>query len=144
MPDINQIDTSLKLLEKDISIHTRLFEKIEQSLEKNQEIVNNISQLLKIHDLKFEEQEKINDEMFYEIEKAKNTNIEVMRKLDELANVIKALNHNKRKDDKDSSDEAKSLINELKKWQSVLVGMILVAGYIMSKISWEKVFEVSK
>jgi septal ring factor EnvC (AmiA/AmiB activator) len=153
MPDLNQIDTNIQLLEKDISIHTKLFEKIEQSLAKNQEVVTNIAQLLKIHDLKFDEQDKINTDIYQEMDKTKVTHTEefraLIKKVDDLAIAVAAINQSRRKTDKDGSDkeeegQGRSVLSDLKKWRNVLIGMILVISYIMNKISWEKLLEVMK
>jgi chromosome segregation ATPase len=129
--EVSDLKLKVGLIEKDVEIVDRSVDKITLSIEKIQELNNNIFRMITLHESKHDEHEKKEINLQRDI-KDLHERIDVLEahissRIDDLRSDL--LLH--KKSDKLS---VQTLIQEVEKWKWMILGGILVGGFLLGKL----------
>ena len=137
-----ELETKVKLLEKEIHDQSKIHDRIDVAIEKLTDVSNSIHRMLAVHDEKIARQEEATLEADRKLEIRRT---ELTSKIDELHSRITtntkeimtaaAKQHTEQnKEIQKIKDELAHRVGVLEKWRHVLIGCSIVAGFILHKM----------
>ena len=136
-----ELETKVKLLEKEIHDQRKIHDRIDVAIEKLTDVSNSIHRMLAVHEEKISRQEEA---IFQAEEQIEVRRTEVLKQIDELHSRITtntkdimaaaAQQHaQQNKEIQRIRDELVSRVGVLEKWRHVLIGGSIVIGFILHK-----------
>ena len=129
--EVSDLKLKVGLIEKDVEIVDRSVDKITLSIEKIQELNNNIFRMITLHESKHDEHEKKQINLQRDIkdlhERIDILEAHISSRIDDLRSDL--LLH--KKNDKLS---VQTLIQEVEKWKWMILGGILVGGFLLGEL----------
>lgn len=116
---MNDMQTSLRVIEHEIDDHKKLFDRLEQSIEKLTELSNAIGKILVLHDSRLGQQEEITKQLLSLIEDRRR---ETEARLMSLENLIER-----------RIEKISEIIIKLDRWKYFVVGGAAIIGFILAK-----------
>jgi hypothetical protein len=137
-----ELETKVKLLEKEIHDQSKIHDRIDVAIEKLTDVSNSIHRMLAVHEEKIARQEEATIEADRKLE---DRRAELAAKIDELHSRITtntkeimtaaATQHTQQnKEIQKIKDELAARVGVLEKWRHVLIGSSIVAGFILHKM----------
>ena len=138
---MTELETKVKLLEKEIHDRKGVFQRLDISIEKLTDVSNSINRMLAVHEEKIARQE----EAIFEAEGLIETRrIELTVKIDELHSRIttntKEIMNAATQQHKEHTDDIQKLRNDisarvgvLEKWRWLIIGGSIVVGFLLHK-----------
>ena len=138
---MSELETELKLLKKEVHDQSKIHDRIDVAIEKLTDVSNSINRMLAVHEEKLGRQEEA---IFEAEQKLEIRRTELTTKIDELHSRITtntkeimtaaATQHaEQNKEIQKIRDEIKDRVGVLEKWRHVLIGVCIVAGFILNK-----------
>ena len=129
--EVSDLKLKVGLIEKDVEIVDRSVDKITLSIEKIQELNNNIFRMITLHESKHDEKEKKEINLQRDIkdlhERIDTLEAHISSRIDDLRSDL--LLH--KKSDKLS---VQTIMQEVEKWKWMILGGILVGGFLLGKL----------
>jgi len=129
--EVSDLKLKVGLIEKDVEIVNRSVDKIALSIEKIQELNNNIFRMITLHESKHDEHEKKAINLQRDIkdlhERIDTLESHISSRIDDLRSDL--LLH--KKSDKLS---VQTIMQEVEKWKWMILGGILVGGFLLGKL----------
>ena len=129
--EVSDLKLKVGLIEKDVEIVDRSVDKITLSIEKIQELNNNIFRMITLHESKHDEHEKKEINLQRDIkdlhERIDTLEAHISSRIDDLRSDL--LLH--KKGDKLS---VQTIMQEVEKWKWMILGGILVGGFLLGKL----------
>ena len=136
-----ELETEVKLLKKELQDQTKIHDRLDVAIEKLTDVSNSINRMLAVHEEKLGRQEEA---IFDAEQKLEIRRTELTTKIDELHSRITtntkeimtaaATQHaEQNKEIQKIRDEIKDRVGVLEKWRHVLIGVCIVAGFILNK-----------
>lgn len=129
--EVSDLKLKVGLIEKDVEIVDRSVDKITLSIEKIQELNNNIFRMITLHESKHDEHEKKEINLQRDIkdlhERIDTLEAHISSRIDDLRSDL--LLH--KKSDKLS---VQTIMQEVEKWKWMILGGILVGGFLLGKL----------
>jgi len=136
-----ELETQVKLLKKELHDQSKIHDRIDVAIEKLTDVSNSINRMLAVHEEKLTRQEEA---IFEAEQKLEIRRTELTTKIDELHSRITtntkeimtaaATQHaEQNKEIQKIRDEIKDRVGVLEKWRHVLIGVCIVAGFILNK-----------
>ena len=138
---MTELETKVKLLEKEIHDRNGVFQRLDIAIEKLTDVSNSINRMLAVHEEKIARQE----EAIFEAEGLIETRrIELTVKIDELHSRIttntKEIMNAATQQHKEHTDDIQKLRNDisarvgvLEKWRWLIIGGSIVVGFLLHK-----------
>lgn len=136
---MNELETKVKLLEKDIEIVNNISEKLGDSIEKIQEMSMNLVKMISLHDQKHLQHEKSENELKEDIKelyaRIASVSREIHDRIDQvehhIASRIDALRsdlitHKKEEESKPVNTSVETKIADIEKWRWTIVGAVAI------------------
>ena len=135
------LETEVKLLKKELEDQRKIHDRLDVAIEKLTDVSNSINRMLAVHEEKLGRQEEA---IFEAEQKLEIRRTELTTKIDELHSRITtntkeimtaaATQHaEQNKEIQKIRDEIKDRVGVLEKWRHVLIGVCIVAGFILNK-----------
>ena len=136
-----ELETQVQLLKKELHDQSKIHDRIDVAIEKLTDVSNSINRMLAVHEEKLGRQEEA---IFEAEQKLEIRRTELTTKIDELHSRITtntkeimtaaATQHaEQNKEIQKIRDEIKDRVGVLEKWRHVLIGVCIVAGFILNK-----------
>ena len=136
-----ELETQVQLLKKELHDQSKIHDRIDVAIEKLTDVSNSINRMLAVHEEKLGRQEEA---IFDAEQKLEIRRTELTTKIDELHSRITtntkeimtaaATQHaEQNKEIQKIRDEIKDRVGVLEKWRHVLIGVCIVAGFILNK-----------
>ena len=136
-----ELETQVQLLKKELHDQSKIHDRIDVAIEKLTDVSNSIHRMLAVHEEKITRQEEA---IFEAEQKLEIRRTELTTKIDELHSRITtntkeimtaaATQHaEQNKEIQKIRDEIKDRVGVLEKWRHVLIGVCIVAGFILNK-----------
>lgn len=136
-----ELETEVELLKKELHDQKRIHDRLDVAIEKLTDVSNSIHRMLAVHEEKITRQEEA---IFEAEQKLEIRRTELTTKIDELHSRITtntkeimtaaATQHaEQNKEIQKIRDEIKDRVGVLEKWRHVLIGVCIVAGFILNK-----------
>ena len=136
-----ELETQVQLLKKELHDQSKIHDRIDVAIEKLTDVSNSINRMLAVHEEKLGRQEEA---IFEAEQKLEIRRTELTIKIDELHSRITtntkeimtaaATQHaEQNKEIQKIRDEIKDRVGVLEKWRHVLIGVCIVAGFILNK-----------
>ena len=136
-----ELETQVQLLKKELHDQSKIHDRIDVAIEKLTDVSNSIHRMLAVHEEKITRQEEA---IFEAEQKLEIRRTELTTKIDELHSRITtntkeimtaaATQHaEQNKEIQKIRDEIKDRVGGLEKWRHVLIGVCIVAGFILNK-----------
>ena len=136
-----ELDTEVRLLKKEVQDQAKIHDRLDVAIEKLTDVSNSIHRMLAVHEEKIARQEEATAAADAKLEIRR---IELTTKIDELHSRITtntkeimtaaAQQHaDQNKEIQKIKDELAARVGVLEKWQHVLIGCSIVAGFILHK-----------
>ena len=136
-----ELETQVQLLKKELHDQSKIHGRIDVAIEKLTDVSNSINRMLAVHEEKLGRQEEA---IFEAEQKLEIRRTELTTKIDELHSRITtntkeimtaaATQHaEQNKEIQKIRDEIKDRVGVLEKWRHVLIGVCIVAGFILNK-----------
>ena len=136
-----ELETQVQLLKKELHDQSKIHDRIDVAIEKLTDVSNSIHRMLAVHEEKITRQEEA---IFEAEQKLEIRRTELTTKIDELHSRITtntkeimtaaATQHaEQNKEIQKIRDEIKDRVGILEKWRHVLIGVCIVAGFILNK-----------
>ena len=136
-----ELETEVRLLKKELQDQAKIHDRLDVAIEKLTDVSNSINRMLAVHEEKLGRQEEA---IFEAEQKLEIRRTELTTKIDELHSRITtntkeimtaaATQHaEQNKEIQKIRDEIKDRVGVLEKWRHVLIGVCIVAGFILNK-----------
>jgi len=136
-----ELETQVQILKKELHDQSKIHDTIDVAIEKLTDVSNSIHRMLAVHEEKITRQEEA---IFEAEQKLEIRRTELTTKIDELHSRITtntkeimtaaATQHaEQNKEIQKIRDEIKDRVGVLEKWRHVLIGVCIVAGFILNK-----------
>ena len=136
-----ELETQVQLLKKELEDQRKIHDRLDVAIEKLTDVSNSIHRMLAVHEEKLSRQEEAIVEAEQKLEIRRT---ELTTKIDELHSRITtntkeimtaaATQHaEQNKEIQKIRDEIKDRVGVLEKWRHVLIGVCIVAGFILNK-----------
>lgn len=122
-PGFSDVRLAIGLIEHDLETHSKITDKLAEAIEKIEAMNANLVKMLAVHELK-------HDMTCRDLETVEG-------RVDELR--LQRVNSHPPQD----SQVIKTLA-QLERWKYVLMGMVLVLGYLLGHINWDVLFTIFK
>jgi len=140
--DINDLKLGIGLLTKDVEQTNTLCEKLSESIEKLQEVNVNILRMITLHELKHDQHEKSEAEMKDDIKELHSRITTVTRELHEridqvehhITSRIDDLRSDLIKHKENDKVKIRDSVAEIEKWKWMILGGVLMAGFLLGKL----------
>ncbi len=140
--EVQDLKLGIGLLKKDVEQTDELCHKLSDSLSKLQEINVNLMQMITLHEQRHEQHEKSEQELKEDIKELHSrittVNREIHERIDQVEKHITDRLDAIRSDlARHKQQDKKTIINELsevEKWKWMILGGVLVGGFILGKI----------
>ena len=136
-----ELETKVKLLEKELEDQRKIHDRLDIAIEKLTDVSNSINRMLAVHEEKIARQEEAIFEAEQSIETRRN---EIMVKIDELHSrittntkeimTLASEQHSQQnKEIQRIKEELVARVGVLEKWRHVLIGGSIVIGFLLHK-----------
>lgn len=142
LPEEHSTKTEIELLKRDVIVISRLCEKMDDAIDKLQQVASDLSRIVSLQDQKIQIQEKINEEVEIALNTEKKEHITDIR---ELNHKINAVNHDlSRKINQveltilekleRQTEELSKKINTIDTWRYMIMGAIALAVFELGQL----------
>ena len=139
--ELQNMKLKVGLMEKDIHQTNVLCERLSHSIEKIQELNQNLLQMIALHDQKHGQHDKVESEIKEDIKDLHDRIDQVERHISQRIDDLRAdLMQHKQKDRSMITDVA----GQIEKWKWMILGAALAAGIIIGKIEFATLFGLVK
>ena len=139
---MDELDTEVKLLKKELEDQRKIHERLDVAIEKLTDVSNSIHRMLAVHEEKLSRQEEAIVEAEQQIETRRS---ELLKQISELHSrvttntkeimVAAAAQHaEQNKEIQAIRDELRDRVGILEKWRHVLIGASIISGFVLNKI----------
>ena len=139
---MDELDTEVKLLKKELEDQRKIHERLDVAIEKLTDVSNSIHRMLAVHEEKLARQEEAIVEAEQQIETRRS---ELLKQISELHSrvttntkeimVAAAAQHaEQNKEIQAIRDELRDRVGILERWRHVLIGASIIAGFVLNKI----------
>ena len=129
--ELQNMKLKVGLMEKDIHQTNVLCERLSHSIEKIQELNQNLLQMIALHDQKHTQHEKVETEIKDDIKDLHDRIDQVERHISQRIDDLRADLMNHKQKDKTMISEA---ISQIEQWKWMILGAVLTAGFILGKL----------
>ena len=139
----------IELLKKDVNMITKLCEKFDVTIDKMQQVASDISKIVSIQEQRLTNQEKINEEVDYILEKQKkeqdkqkdelnekikNVYVEMSNKIEKTEETILSEIKHLRENLKNMNDGLDKRVGQIEMWRYMIMGIIAFGVFLLSQI----------
>lgn len=139
----------IELLKKDVNMITKLCEKFDVTIDKMQQVASDISKIVSIQEQRLTNQEKINEEVDYILEKQKkeqdkqkdelnekikNVYVEMSNKIEKTEETILSEIKHLRENLKSMNDGLDKRVGQIEMWRYMIMGIIAFGVFLLSQI----------
>jgi|TARA_R110000823_G_scaffold298871_3_gene419493 chromosome segregation ATPase len=139
---MDELDTEVKLLKKELEDQRKIHERLDVAIEKLTDVSNSIHRMLAVHEEKLARQEEAIVEAEQQIETRRS---ELSKQISELHSrvttntkeimIAAAAQHaEQNKEIQAIRDELRDRVGILEKWRHVLIGASIISGFVLNKI----------
>lgn len=129
--ELQNMKLKVGLMEKDIHQTNVLCERLSHSIEKIQELNQNLLQMIALHDQKHTQHEKVETEIKDDIKDLHDRIDQVERHISQRIDDLRADLMNHKQKDKTMISEA---ISQIEQWKWMILGAVLTAGFMLGKL----------
>ena len=139
--ELQNMKLKVGLMEKDIHQTNVLCERLSHSIEKIQELNQNLLQMIALHDQKHGQHDKVESEIKEDIKDLHDRIDQVERHISQRIDDLRAdLMQHKQKDRSMITDVA----GQIEKWKWMILGAAVAAGIIIGKLEFATIFGLVK
>ena len=139
----------IELLKKDVNMITKLCEKFDVTIDKMQQVASDISKIVSIQEQRLTNQEKINEEVDYILEKQKkeqdkqkdelnekikNVYVEMSNKIEKTEETILSEIKHLRENLQNMNDGLDKRVGQIEMWRYMIMGIIAFGVFLLSQI----------
>lgn len=127
----------VELLKKDVAMITRLCEKMDTTIEKVQQVASDLTRIVSVHESKFTDQDKTNNELEKNIDQNKKDEAsdikDLHEKIDRVNNDLRAKIAQTESNILTEIQKLKTDINELSSWRYMIMGGVALFVFLFTK-----------
>jgi DNA anti-recombination protein RmuC len=158
----SDIRLQVGLMERDVQLNREMINKLSEGIEKTQEMNVNLVKMIALHEQRHEQHEEMEDEFDEDVkelhsrittttrethDKIETTKRELFARLDSihselLEHIVSRTAVISKSDEKKAKTEADEALKDLTRWKYMLMGALLIIGWLLAHIKWEQLIRL--